>query len=320
MKNLFDANLTLEQSIISTLGFFSTMKRPLTVKELHLYLWRKTENLENLCEYLSLLKAKKIISSLNLKIEERTCTYYTLSKTENIFEHYKANIKLRNKLLKKAKHIIHLINWIPYIEQIYLCNSLAFGASKPGSDIDLFIITKKNRLFFCRTFVTIILSIFKLRRHDEDIAEQICLSFYAEEQRLNLEKLKLEDDIYLIYWIANLKLLSSKYVYENIIEINDWILKFVPQLAHKWPKRLDSTLRIYPLVQFGLEMVLNIFRLSTLIQYISKRYQLKRARRKFSRLSPSAKNIIAEDMLKFHDKDRREYYRNQWIEVIKDII
>jgi len=32
---------------------------------------------------------------------------------------------------------------IPYVQSIYLCNSLTFNAPKENSDIDLFIVTKK---------------------------------------------------------------------------------------------------------------------------------------------------------------------------------
>jgi predicted nucleotidyltransferase len=39
---------------------------------------------------------------------------------------------------------------IPFVEQIYLCNSITFNALHEGSDIDILIITKPGMLWLAR--------------------------------------------------------------------------------------------------------------------------------------------------------------------------
>lgn len=52
----------------------------------------------------------------------------------------------KNDLMKSYTEFINtklsFLQSIPFISQIYLCNSITFNALHPGSDIDLCIITK----------------------------------------------------------------------------------------------------------------------------------------------------------------------------------
>ncbi len=63
------------------------------------------------------------------------------------------------KLLKRAQKYIHRLTWIPGIEMMAIVNSLSMLATHPDSDIDLFVITGKNRIWFVRILITITLGI-----------------------------------------------------------------------------------------------------------------------------------------------------------------
>ena len=125
-----------------------------------------------------------------------------------------------------------LFKSIPYIQSIYLCNSLTFNAIKSDSDIDLFIITKKNSLRRARFRSVALFFIFGLKRTLSKKAKKFCLSFYVTEDHQNLYDISLpQTDIYLIYRLAHLvPLYHETQPPKSIYEYNTWIQTLLPNL------------------------------------------------------------------------------------------
>ena len=95
------------------------------------------------------------------------------------------------------------------------------NACHKDSDIDLFVITKPNRLWTARIFLTLALSILGQRKTATQHAGKFCLSFFISEKNLSLENIALENDIYLSYWIQTLKpILNRRRVFERFLEEN----------------------------------------------------------------------------------------------------
>jgi hypothetical protein len=160
-----------------------------------------------------------------------------------------------------------------------------------------------------------------MRRFAGNIKQRICLSFFTEIDNLNLEKIALEDDIYLIYWIATLKLLyGSKY--SNIVKKeNIWIHKYLPNMNSKEEKSIYK----YPfiisyIIKSLFELIMRIILLAPLWNKISGHFQKLRANKKLQLLGSKAKNIVSDNMLKFHDEDRREYYKDMLIERLEETL
>lgn len=93
---------------------------------------------------------------------------------------------------------------IPFIKEIYLCNSISFNALKENSDIDLFIITRKNSIRRARFFSLLFFFLLWLKRW-KTIRKKFCLSFYITQDHQNLYSINLpRSDVYLNYWLAHL--------------------------------------------------------------------------------------------------------------------
>ena len=71
------------------------------------------------------------------------------------------------------------VSWIPGLRMVAICNSLSMYASDADSDIDLFVVTEKNRLWFVRILMTIVFQILGVRRHGNHVAKRFCLSFFS---------------------------------------------------------------------------------------------------------------------------------------------
>jgi len=209
------------------------------------------------------------------------------------------------RLYTRAQHYIAKLRDIPGIRMIAICNSLSMYATHPGSDIDLFIVTEPDMLWFVRFFVTLKFFEQGVWRHGEDIAENFCLSFFVTTDALDLEEIAIRDDIYLYHWIKHLKpILDRNGTYERFLHANSWVTvtesqkkenlhwciedHTTPARSHlrspsRWQKALNS------LIRWWLE---------------------PKTLRKYESLGRPPGVIISPDMLKFHDQDQRATIRD----------
>ena len=188
----------MPDSIIKTLAYFDIFNTPLTREELFHWLWEeKTDDYVGFARRLDDLEKQK-------KINKKSGYYFLPNRTKIINIRQRA-VPLIEEKMQIAAAGAKKIRFIPFVETVFVCNTVAGGGVKKESDIDVFIIIKNGRLWLTRFLTTIILSIFNLRRNKKHIANKICLSFYATNDGLDLSKIKIADpDIYLIYWLENL--------------------------------------------------------------------------------------------------------------------
>lgn len=129
---------------------------------------------------------------------------------------------------------LFLFSLFPQVQMVALCNSRAMGEAAENSDIDLFIVVRKNNLWTTRFIVTTITSIFGVRRRNthglekrspeyiKRTKDKFCLSFFITENAMNLEGIRLQpNDPYLDRWIYTLvPLINKNAAYEHFMEAN----------------------------------------------------------------------------------------------------
>lgn len=128
---------------------------------------------------------------------------------------------------------VNFLKHIPFISQIYLCNSITFNALHPWSDIDLCIITKPWYLWYARLWSWLFFSFLQLKRSAwrGDHSYRFCLSFYIDAQHTDLISLrKQQGDVYLSYRLAHTVLLYTNNDYpDNYLQIqNTKLLSYLP--------------------------------------------------------------------------------------------
>ena len=112
--------------------------------------------------------------------------FWTVSKNGANFSINLKNIEISKKFLKKAKKYLPFLRFLPFIRAVAVVNSVSFGSADEKSDIDLFIITKNKHIWTARIFTTFFLHILGVRRHGKKISGRFCLSFFADENNLDL--------------------------------------------------------------------------------------------------------------------------------------
>ncbi len=130
---------------------------------------------------------------------------------------------------------------------VALCNSRAMGEANENSDIDLFIITKKNALWTGRFLVTLFSALLGVRRKNthgltkgtpeyiKKTKNRFCLSFFITEEYLNLSDIRLKPrDPYLDRWMETLiPLVNKNNVYERFIKANSFQIQSTEDRVQK---------------------------------------------------------------------------------------
>lgn len=302
----------MSDSIIQTISYFDIFNTPLTREELLRWLWG-----EKAVDYTDFAKRLDDLEKQN-KISKKS-GYYFLPGREEIINIRQRAVPLVEEKMQIAVRAGKKIRWIPFVEAVFVCNTVAGGGVKKTSDIDVFIIIKNGRLWLARLLTTITMSLFGLRRNKTKIANKICLSFYATNDGLDLSKIKISDpDIYLTYWMENLiPVYDPNNTLRKIKYKNQWAKKSLPNSNENY-----QTLYRWAVVDSKLSKAVRSFFEKTwtgaygnLIEKQAKEIQQTKMKLNFT--NPNKENklgvIINDNMLKFHENDRREQYRDEWI-------
>jgi hypothetical protein len=210
-----------DKQILQTLSFFDVFSQALSKFEIYEYLNFKCslsdieESLELMGDRIGSKDGFYFLPGRDLLVEERSKRY----------NYFKRKIKI-------AKNFSKIISFIPSVRAVAVSNIISSHNLRDGSDIDFFIITRKNKIWLTRFFCAGIAKILNLRPNKKTKRDKICLSFYISEDNLNLEKyLYSEDDFYFIYWIVGLEFLLDKdNISSKLISENNWLRKYLPNL------------------------------------------------------------------------------------------
>jgi len=305
----------LELFIINTISFFDLFDYPLSLMELYNYLYTGGMDGGNY----SLTEIKKELDQ-NKKLKKIITTksgFYFLKGRQKIVTKRLANYVIADYKIKIAHKAIKLFRYVPGIKLVAICNNLAFYNASSESDIDLFVITNKDRIWLTRFILVIIISLLGLRPPKDKVKDKICLSFYITQDNLDISNIKIaNDDIYLIYWLASLMpIYQRENYYQKFIKANNWIIKYLPnyksvKLGHR-----------YNLTDNNLTQTISKFKekitagkLGAWLNELVKKYQLNKMSQLKKDLAVRGDKwvIINDQMLKFHENDKRQQYLEQF--------
>jgi len=310
-------NTNLQKSILSTLCYFDAFDCPLTLLELWqwLFVFQEEPNFS--------LSEIEHITKNDERIDFKNGFYFLRNREEVV------NIRLeryaiageKNRIAKKG---VKVLKFLPFIKLVGICNNSGNNNSKKDSDIDLFIVTSKNRMYLARFFITLVLSLMRLRRHGEKVVDRLCLSFYTTEDNLDFEKIKIgHDDIYLVYWIANIFPIYDRGGYEKFLSNNIWIKKYLPNMLAKHGS-LERQIKDNYFSGASVKLFENILggRFGNLVELFLKKVQIEKMSKNNKSLAKEndTRVIISDNMLKFHENDRRDFYQNKFKQQLEEIL
>lgn len=300
----------LQESIIDTLAFFAIFDWPLTATEVYDRLWDAPAGVgpsEVIVELERMAEAGIIASEGG---------YFALENMAVTRERRRGAHWLVAHKLKRARRALRYAAWVPFVRAVFICNTVAFGWPRAQSDIDVFVVVRRERLWLARFFLTIAIQVSGYRRHGKHVADRVCLSFYITDNVLDLNAVRRGDnDVLLTYWSLFLHpLYDPENVAASIRQSNQWAVRRIPHAPS------DSTLHphaprfwVSTVFKKMLEKIFAGQAGSTLNDWLGAIQKRKMQGNTASVQNfPDSRVVVSDTMLKFHENDRRDLYREQW--------
>lgn len=314
----FSNDIEVQEAISKTLAYFDIFDYPLTIEELKQFLWfaKKLDDMDFFNNLQTMLDNKHIFCKHNF--------YFLKDRQENVKKR-QLKVKLLEQKMAIAKRAIDKLRKVPFLRAVFVCNNVAFGFPNEDSDIDVFMVTQKNYIWLVRFFSTIILKFFRLRTSKHNHKDKVCLSFYATDNNLNLENLRMKKraDIYLVYWLLRLvPIYDPDNLYNSIIRANKWLGEYVSV------KNFNYDLVSYLQVKNDKNdlntknMLESFFMKKNKLLTFFKNVQMPKIREKYGLYADmnDSRVVISDDFLKFHENDRRKEYCEKWLKNCENLL
>lgn len=211
----------MKKAIFKTLVYADIFDYPLTSGELYRFLI--ADKALNYSRFRQALTR----TNTNEKQIDTNGEYFFLRDRRKIVVTRKKREKWSQEKLKIAKRVASWLKLIPWIKMVALTGALAMNNSRKNDDIDLFIITSKNRLWLSRGLVVTFLRLTGLYRRPGKIKNKICPNMLLDEGHLMIPSK--EQDLFSAHEVCQLKPLWDKNnCYQKFIKANLWVKKFLP--------------------------------------------------------------------------------------------
>lgn len=275
----------MEKAILKTLIYADIFDYPLKINELHKWLIGKKVNLRQIEKALKYQK------------------YYYLPKRSGLVAKRKLREKQSMIYFRKAQILSRILKFIPWIKLVGISGGLALNNAAKGDDIDLFIITAKNRLWICRILTLGLLSLLGQRRKRQEkgreIAGKLCVNILLEEDKLEQES----KDIFVAHEVLQMRVLWQRDgIYTKYLSDNSWAFRFLPNWLRDGTKNSHNTKYIIHNTFFDI------------FEKLAKKFQL------WYMEKPQGMERIEDGALYFHPQDCRlkvlQEYRKRLAKII----
>lgn len=288
------------RAALKTIAYFDIFDYPLTSLEVWKYLYAPGDSRAasgaSLDEIIKILKTPELEKNVSF-----SQGFYFLKNRREIINSRKKRFLIAEPKIKKAKKFCRYLAGLEGVLGVAISNTLALQNARPQSDIDLFIITRAGKIWSTRFWSILPLYIFGGRPRGEDTRDKFCLSFFIDENNLNILPWKMEKDTYYLYWLATLMPLYGRDIFEKFWQENEWVKNYLPNFI---PPESSPRLEIKPGVKFPLTRNEKFFQL---IEIGALPNQLKEMSQ-----NHGSEVVIGEGVLKFHPNDRRAEYQKEF--------
>jgi hypothetical protein len=243
--------MNIHKEILKTIKYFSFFAYHPTGKEIYTFLQAKINRNSFNIELGRMVKQKIIVNS-----NKHTPPQYSIQvRNAKLLNGYMVGKQKNNNLtieqfnnLNKRKRVsqsklnsprfkiyVKLLAFFPQIKLVGLSGSISMMNAGENDDIDLFIITAKNRLFTGRVIALILAQLLGLRRNrdSEKIAfssshkDKVCLNLFFDERNLKVPKFKQTE--FVGHEVLQMKPIIIKgNIYEKFLEENLWVFRIFP--------------------------------------------------------------------------------------------
>ncbi len=297
----------IKEAIVETVAFFDLFDYPLTIFEI----WR----------YLSVAVAlgdlAEAMGSITGPILAEKNGFYFLAGRKEVLSIRQDRYRSAAGKIKRVRRLSALFRLVPWVRFVAIGNNIGANNLKEASDIDLFIVTRPKRLWLTRLMCAGMVAALNLRPKPGRVKNKFCLSFYADEDSLDLAPWRLKDnDIYFTYWLAGLvPVFDRDGVYSRLLEANRWLGSELPNWQAYQPAARQV---ISNPSSYWYEAIVDLFFGG--LEQIAKRLELRIMPPELNSIANRDTRVIINDrVLRLYANDRREQYRKEWRQKLSEL-
>ena len=262
-----DQNSELSSVVIKALLYFDIFNHPLSIKELRELIPMQLDEASELLEVLVELTDRNLIYFHD--------GFYSVSPSFFNTQRRIAGEKLASTMVKRMQKFSGLIASFPFVKAVTISGSLSKNFMDENSDIDYFIVTKKNRLWLARTLLIAYKKLFLFNSK-----KNFCVNYFVSEDQLSIP----DRNIFTATEVSYLIPVYNFNTYLDFMKVNDWSKSFYPN----FPLRENNYVinEKYPKLKSKMENILSNALGEKLDTYFFK-LTLKRWKKKFKNFDES---------------------------------
>ena len=286
-----------ERAILRTVVYSSLFDWPLKVGEVHLNLQ------EHPLEESSILEIYQSSSWLR-SIMDYQDGYLFLKGRDAIVQKRGRREERSRAILRANRWVLKLISLIPYVRLVAISGSAAQLNMDEDGDIDLFLVTRGNRVWSLAVTILVLTKLLGRRK-------MVCFNFVLSDQRLVIDR----QDLFNANQIAHLKPVLGEEVYERFVQVNPFVARFYPNLraTSPWVYRPPGILRI---LKGTTEWILG-FGLAQIQEFLSRKAYAWYLGRQSPRWKSPQEVVMEKDCLKLHTNSHREKVMEAFEEALR---
>jgi len=132
------------------------------------------------------------------------------------------------KLESAASFAKLLTRLVPFIRTIAVTGSVAYGSAEKWDDVDLFIITERNRLWISTFWMLLQIRFYKILGLRGSHLVPFCLSYLHDEDGFSKESRRSRANPLFARELLKAKPVAGTERYRRILEENKWVSEFYP--------------------------------------------------------------------------------------------
>lgn len=214
--------LSVQDAIIHTIAYSDLFDFPMTLPELHRYLFYHEITMEEL---------ERILNTDNhlLNIINQQDGFYCLRGREYLITLRKKRMRAAQRLWNVARNYLRVISRLPFIKFIGITGSLAVNnVRNDEDDIDLFIITEKNRLWLVHGLLRISTIIL-----ERNVGVKLCHNYMITEENLSFEN----HSLYTARELAQMVPVCGRWYHQQLVKQNRWIFHILPNVKYHFDQQ-----------------------------------------------------------------------------------
>ncbi len=122
-----------------------------------------------------------------------------------------------------------LTRMIPFIRTVAVTGSVAYGSATKWDDIDLFIVTERNRLWMSALLTLVLVRLNKLLTLRPPHLSKFCLSYVHDEQGFLNESRKSRASSLFARELLKAQPVAGREEYRKMLADNEWVEEFFPK-------------------------------------------------------------------------------------------